>query len=281
MGRAVRACWHLASQPIRDITEAMDRTVASGERPWCRLAIFIVAAVACWFVYVPVHELLHVAGCELTGGDAQRLTLSPIYGGRILAAILPTAAAGGEYAGRLEGFRTYGSDLRYLATDAFPFLLTLAGVPLLRSASRRRTPTLAGAASVLALAPFISLTGDYFEMGSVIVTRATAPFDLPPEPFSVSSGLMALRSDDLPALVARISNNPGAFSDGVPGGIATVAGVIAISALTALLLAVITYTAGHGVAILSVAGSPQAGQAAETRVGDSHCPGTGGTRSGS
>ena len=47
----------------------------------------------------------------------------------------------------------------------------------------------------------------------------------------------------------RLGASPGSFTDGVPGGIATVAGLIALSALVALLLALATYAAGHGLAL--------------------------------
>jgi len=248
MNKALRLAGRVASQPLRDLMEAMERTVAAGPRPWPALALFLAAAVAGWFVYVPFHELLHVAGCEVTGGDVDRMTLDPAYGGRLLAALLPFVEPGGDYAGRLTSFRTNGSDLCYLATDAAPFLLTLLGVPLLKHATKKGAPALAGAATILALAPFVSLSGDYFEMGSVIVTRATAPFERPPEPYSGAEGMMALRSDDLPALVRSVAADPASFGENVPGGLAAVVAVILTSSAVALLLAFATYAAGHGLA---------------------------------
>lgn len=250
-GRAV-------SQPLRDLVEALERTVAAAPRPWPRLVLFAAAAVLAWFVYVPVHEMLHVAGCLATGGEVHRVSIDPLYGGRLLSAIVPAVEAGGDYAGRLTSFRTNGSDLCYLATDAAPFLLTLVGVPLLRAATLRRSAAVAGAATILALAPFVSLTGDYFEMSSVIVTRATAPFERPPEPYSGASGLMALRSDDLPSLLKSVAEDPAPFLAGVRGGRVSVAAVILLSALSALLLAFATYGAGHALARWWTASRPAA-----------------------
>jgi len=248
MGSTLRAAGRVAAMPLRDIVDALDRTAASGPRPWFGMSLFVMAAAAGWFVYVPVHELLHVAGCEATGGDVHRMTLDPIYGGRLLASWFPIVEPGGEHAGRLTSFETHGSDLCYLATDAAPFLMTLAGVPLLRIAVRRGSPAFAGAATVLALSPFLSLTGDYFEMASVIVTRATAPFEIPPEPYSGATGLMALRSDDLPALLREVASDPQAFAEGVAGGLPAVAAVIALSAAAAVVLAFATYSAGDLIA---------------------------------
>ena len=57
----------------------------------------------------------------------------------------------------------------------------------------------------------------------MIVTRAAAPFETPPEPYSGAGGVMALRSEDLPALVRRGAADPAALSDGVAGGVGAVA----------------------------------------------------------
>ena len=154
---------------------------------------------------MPVHELLHAVACVISGGEVRTLNISPIYGGVYLSRWLPRVQAGGEYAGRLSDFSTRRSDLRYLTIDAAPYLLTIIfGVPLLRLATRRRSTLLAGPALVLALVPFLSLTGDYYEMGSIVVTRSVVPLDPPPEPSETPRGVMKLRSDDLPSLIGRI-----------------------------------------------------------------------------
>ena len=88
----------------------------------------------------------------------------------------------GRPRGPADGVRYARSDLVYLATDAAPFVLTVVvGVPLLRGPSPRWGPArearatgpllarsaLFGAALPIAFAPFLSLTGDYYEMGSI------------------------------------------------------------------------------------------------------------------
>jgi hypothetical protein len=138
---------------------------------------------------------------------------------------------GSEYAGRLSGFDTRGSDVTYLITCAAPFVLTVAvGVPLLRAVPRlrgvRRGLAL-GAAVPVAFAPLVSLTGDYYEMGSILVSRAAAAI-VPGLP------LARWRSDDVVRLVCDLA--PGA-------GPADVAGV-ALSLLVAAALALSTYGAG-------------------------------------
>jgi len=129
-----------------------------------------------WWIYVPIHELLHAAACVVTGGAVTELQVDPLYGGDVLGRIFPFVTAGGDYAGRLSGFDTGGSDLVYLATVAGPYVLTVfPGVWLLHWAS---TPgrwavsraALYGAALPVALAPFVSLPGDAYELGSILTT---------------------------------------------------------------------------------------------------------------
>lgn len=171
-----------------------------------RVAAAIVSLTLSWILYVPVHEMMHVAGCLATGGIVTEVRLAPIYGGTILSAFFPfVTAADGGYAGRITGFDTNGSDLCYLATDLAPYLLTIfIGVPLLRSLAGRARGIvgwLFGPAVVLASAPFLSLTGDYFEMGTVLTTAT--PW---------GRGYRLLRSDDLFRMVGetwRHEINPG------------------------------------------------------------------------
>jgi hypothetical protein len=144
---------------------------------------------------VPLHELLHAAGCWAAGGAVTRLEVDPLYGGVLLARVFPWVVAGGEYAGRLSGFDTRGSDAVYLATDLLPFVLTLPGVWALRKAARAGRPGLFGAAAPFALAPLLSLSGDAYEIGSILVTR------LPPW----SGAAALLRGDDVGLVFARVA----------------------------------------------------------------------------
>ncbi len=198
------------------------------------LAIVVAAAVA-WWMYVPIHELCHAFGCLWTGGEVTRLEVDPIYGAALLQKFFPFVSVGSAYAGQLTGFDTHGNDLTYLATDFAPFLLTIfVGVPLLRAAPSRRTPLRAalclGVALPLAYAPFISVVGDYYEMGSIIVSRVVRLW-------SPSVSLSRWRSDDAVKLASQLF---GAAGD---GGLGDVAGMLA-ALLVGMVLIFATYWLG-------------------------------------
>jgi len=142
-------------------------------------------------------------------------------------------APASDYAGRLSGFDTRGSDLIYLATDLGPFVLTLfPGVWALRRAVAGRRALLFGASLPFALAPFLSLTGDAYEIGSILVTR------LPPWAAPAVRGL--LRGDDLGKKIAAFAGMAG--KAGAPWGGAALA--VAIGVVWAFL----TYGLGSAVA---------------------------------
>jgi len=191
----------------------------------------VASLLAAWWVYVPLHELAHAWGCLLAGGQVTRLEIAEVYGAAWLARMFPYVSVGSEYAGRLSGFDTRGSDLVYLATCALPFALTVfVGVPLLRAVPRVRDwrgAVMLGAALPLAFAPFGSLPGDYYEMGSILVARAVAVF-VPG--FAVERW----RSDDLVKLVAALAPD------------ATVSDALGVTAslLVGVVLAFATYWAG-------------------------------------
>jgi hypothetical protein len=164
--------------PIDDYLAGLEACLQT--RRWWSLPLIAAGAIASWFVYVPIHELLHAFGCLATGGTVTRLEIDAIYGAAFLQRFFPWVAVGSEYAGQLTGFDTHGSDLVYLATDLAPFTLTvLIGVPLLRAVTQGAWPPWArhvalGAAMPVAYAPFISFTGDYYEMASLLVSRLAA-----------------------------------------------------------------------------------------------------------
>jgi hypothetical protein len=218
--------WLEAAREGLDGMESLFPGLAGGALP---LALLALTTLAGWFLYVPVHELMHALGCVATGGSVTELQIQPLYGGALLERVFPFVVAGGDYAGRLTGFDTGGSDLVFLATDAAPYALTvMGGFSLLRAGNRRRSPWLLGAGVVLLAAPLISLPGDYYEMGSILVSRLTGAGDL-------------LRSDDLFALV-------GGFNERFPEGRAGWAGGVLLSALTGYLLACATLEASRLVA---------------------------------
>lgn len=190
----------LFTVPWTDTVAGLDRCLDRGA--W-GLVLIALGLLAGWWVYVPVHELLHAGACEAAGGEVTRLEIDRLYGGALLARVFPFVVPASEYAGRLSGFDTRGSDWIYLATDLGPFLLTLfPGVWSLRRAAAARQPVLFGAALPFALAPFLSLPGDAYEIGSILVTR------LPLWAGQATRDL--LRGDDLFKKMEELAAMPGA-----------------------------------------------------------------------
>ena len=185
---------------LADVRGGLERAV---DRGWRGLGSVALGLVAGWWLYVPCHELLHVAGCLAAGGSVTRLELAPVYGGALLGRVLPFVAAVGGPTSRLSGFDTRGSDLVYLATDLAPFLLTLfPGVWALRTCGRSGRAFLFGAALPVALAPFVSILGDAYEIGSILVTLL---------PAWAGEGIRALlRGDDALGALARVAERGGA-----------------------------------------------------------------------
>lgn len=214
-------------RPFLDVLEGLDRCLDRGARGLFLMGLGLALG---WWVYVPLHELLHAAACAASGGTVSRLEIDPLYGGALLARVFPFVTAGGEYAGRLSGFDTGGDDRIYLATDLGPFVLTLfPGVWWMRRAARRRQSLRFGMALPFALAPFLSLPGDAYEIGSILATR------LPPWDQAPLREL--LRGDDLGKKLGEIA----ALGHPPWGGLA-----VAVS--LAVLWAALTCRAGGAVA---------------------------------
>jgi hypothetical protein len=202
-----------------------------------RVVVLVLSLLISWWVYVPVHELAHALGCMALGGEVSRLEIDAIYGAALLARVFPFVAEGSSYAGQLTGFDTKGSDLTYMVTDFLPFVLTIGvGIPLLRRAAREKArPPLAcimlGGSIPVAYAPFISLTGDYYEMGSILVSRFVSGW-VPG--FDVARW----RSDDMIELVRKL------FFTTHSGDLFDTAGVAA-SFVVGLILIALTYFSGR------------------------------------
>ena len=213
--------------PLDDYMAGLDSLMPGAS--WWTPALVLVAAAMSWWVYVPIHELAHAVGCLATGGEVTRLEIDAIYGAAWLQKMFPYVVVGSDYAGQLTGFDTHGSDLVYLATDLTPFLLTIIiGVPLLRKAAtlRHSAGALAfGAAIPVAFAPFISLTGDFFEIGSIVVSRLVAVLGGPP--------VERWRSDDAFLLVSRLVDTDGGWLDWTAITAAALVGLFAALALYA------------------------------------------------
>jgi hypothetical protein len=240
-------------RPIDDVLASLEHLVTA-RNPLTSLVPALIAMLVTWFVYVGVHELLHVAGCVATGGSVTTLEISPRYGGALYAQVFPFVVTGGEYAGRLSGFDTKGSDWIYLATDFGPFMLTvLFGVTLVKFCARRRRPLLFGVAIVVGLAPFYNMQGDYFEMGSTIVTRLltlVAYGGGNPPMFE------KLRSDDIFKLFETLFTKPAELGLASAGQVAAAVPIILVSLVVDVLLAFATYWMGHQVSRLFVSPRP-------------------------
>ena len=218
----------LSKRPFLDLFRGLERCLESGPRG---LVLLMAGLILGWWIYVPIHELLHAFACLAFGGEVTRLEIDAIYGGTLFASLFPFVVSGSEYAGRLSGFDTLGNDLIYLATDLGPFLLTLMpGVLALRSAASRGRSFLFGASLPFAMAPFISLSGDAYEIGSILVTRI--------QPWSSGNLLALLRSDDFFRTLSQVN---------AVGGAVPWCGLV-LAALLGAFWAWVTYLAGGWIA---------------------------------
>lgn len=214
--------------PIKDVLRGLDQCLDAGFRG---LLFVMCGLLAGWWIYVPLHEILHAAACVVAGGSVSRLEIDSLYGGSLLARLFPFVVPASAYAGRLSGFDTRGSDAIYLATDLGPFLVALfPGSWALRRAARSHLSLLFGLALPFALAPFLSLTGDAYEIGSILVTRLA--------PWSRAPFHQLLRGDDLLSKVRELAVLPHA-----PWGGA------ALAALAGASWALLTYLLGDRVAV--------------------------------
>lgn len=225
----MRALGHLFARPFLDLYHGLARCL---KRPVDLLAILLGLAVG-WWLYVPLHELLHAAGCAAAGGRVERLEIAPLYGGALLEAVFPFVEAGGEYAGRLAAFDTGGSAWVHLAAVLAPYLLTLwPGVWGLRHAARRRAGFAFALLLPFALAPLLSLTGDAYEVGSLAVTALPA--------WSSPGERAALVGDDVFVRLGEVAGAPPPNGELWTG--------FALAALAGLLWAFLTYAAASLVA---------------------------------
>jgi len=182
--------------PFRKFFQLYQQVLSSSNAAKTLLLLFSGLAIG-WWLYVPVHELFHAAGCILGGGDVHRLEIKPLYGGTILSQLFSFVVSGGDYAGRLTGFDTHGSDWTYGLLIFFPFILSFFGFIFLELATRKKSAFVFAFFLPVTFAPLISLTGDFFELGSLLI------FQIWP-----GSGGMnrALISDDIFRLMEELSS---------------------------------------------------------------------------
>jgi hypothetical protein len=65
-------------RPFRDVVNGLEHCLAPGVVGLLRI---FAGLMATWWIYVPVHELLHAFACEVGGGRVWRLEIDPLYGG--------------------------------------------------------------------------------------------------------------------------------------------------------------------------------------------------------
>jgi hypothetical protein len=248
-------------RPLDDVSRCMEQLI-DAPRPVTAMALAFASMALTWFIYVPIHELLHVAGCLATGGSVSELEIQPEYGGHLLARVFDFVVVGGEYSGRLSGFDTHGSDFTYFATDIGPYLLSIfIGVPLLQLCTRARRPLLFGPAIVIGLAPFYNFIGDYYEMASTLVTRLVTLFRGGGNPPAFES----LRSDDVLSLISRFADSPAELGLETSADVMAGAVIVGASIIGSIALAFATYLLGvyFADAVLPPAPAAAAGEADE------------------
>ncbi len=190
------------SRPWFDYLRLLQALTSDFHVTW--LVMMFAGLVAAWWIYVPLHELMHAWGCLLAGGEVSRLEISPEYGAAWLQDYFPYVVVGSEYAGQLVDFDTRGSDWIYVATVYAPYLLTIyPGIPLFHAMLNRPWPSAMqhlgiGLALPLVIAPFVSLLGDFYELGSIAASQLGQAFFL-------GHDTLRWRSDDLLLLVGEIT----------------------------------------------------------------------------
>ena len=209
------------------------------------IPLFFLSVIITWFVYVPIHELMHVAGCIATGGTVSELVMGREYGADFLQHIFPfIVPQTTQYAGRLTGFSP-SADFGYFVTDIAPFLLTIfPGVILYIHAVRQKKLWLTGPGLVIGLAPFINLTGDYFEMGTIISTRVINILTRGASETAIE-GFWAMRSDDIFRLLGEIAEDTGRYGFNSASGSVMSLAVIIVGLILAIWLCGVTYGLGR------------------------------------
>ncbi|MCB1051229.1 MAG: hypothetical protein H6510_05975 [Acidobacteria bacterium] len=147
-----------------------------GKGQYKDLALLMVAFVAGFFVYTPIHELLHAGAALLFGGTVEELAISPEYGGALLAKVFPFVVTESEYAGQLSGF-SVPNYWAYAGVDWAPYLLSLPGIALIAKAVQKQKTGLGGLGFLLAFIPVTQFSGDFFEMWSLIFTQIHEALD--------------------------------------------------------------------------------------------------------
>ena len=228
---------------LRSQSEAF-ASVLDGKQ--ARLFRVLAGFVVSQWLLVPLHELLHVLGCVATGGIVSRLEIGPLYGGGWFARLAPWITSGGDYAGRLSGFRPAG-DLSYLTTVLAPLLaLCPIGSAVARAAVRRHRALLFGIGLGAALQPIASLTGDSYEAASIPLTRLADVAGL--------HWAIQLRGDD----VFKVAREAAALGSPL-AWLLFAAGCVGAALIAVLILTLSGGIAPRGVAPTALSPTPDAG----------------------
>ncbi len=59
-------------QPFDDVLACLE-TIVTVKGPIRAMGSMMATLIVAWFIYVPIHELLHVLGCLLAGGEVDRM----------------------------------------------------------------------------------------------------------------------------------------------------------------------------------------------------------------
>ncbi len=236
--------WTVLWQDLIAIRTELD----SRRSPIRDYALILLLAVPLWFVYIPIHELLHAWGCLVTGGTVSELIIGREYGAEFLQRFFPfVKPETSKYAGRLTGFVPSG-DLSYFFTVFAPYLLSLfPGVLFVRLAITLRRLWLLAPGLLTGLIPLANLTGDYFEMGGIIGTRIIDAI-IPGSQIARIPKFLDLRSDDLFRLFGEIAAAPDQYGFTSIGQAFVPIAVIALAAILSIWLAGATYALGRLIA---------------------------------
>ena len=145
-------------------TQALSHLLNDGSN--IKLLVLLLVFFISFWVYVPIHELMHAFATILVGGEVRELAIDATYGGVFFAKIFPFVVSESDYAGQLTDFTT-PNKFAYFIVDMFPYLLSLPGVLLIRLAAKYKRLWLFSLGFLLMLVPMTQIFGDFYEAASL------------------------------------------------------------------------------------------------------------------
>ena len=145
-------------------TQALSHLLNDGSN--IKLLVLLLVFFISFWVYVPIHELMHAFATILVGGEVKELAIDATYGGVFFAKIFPFVVSESDYAGQLTDFTTRNK-FAYFIVDMFPYLLSLPGVLLIRLAAKYKRLWLFSIGFLLMLVPMTQIFGDFYEVASL------------------------------------------------------------------------------------------------------------------